>query len=111
MAPGNISGHKVRLQYLFPVLVKKHVLGCQIDLRIGIAIVRAVMACSCLGIDRFPCCIFPCLQYLCQLLQFSFLVDPPAIKPGHLHGFPIAGLKGAFFVGCVVSERQILYVF
>ena len=62
MPPGNIAGHKIRFQHLLPVLVKNQVLGRQIYLCIGTAVIRPVMACCCLQIYRFPGDTLSCLQ-------------------------------------------------
>ena len=110
MSLGHIPGHKVRLQYLLPILIEKQVLGRQVHLRVCTAIIRPVMAGSCLGVNRFPDNALPCLQYPYQFLCFRCLVNPPSVESAYLHGLSVTGLKRTLLICGVISGRQVFHV-
>ena len=57
-----VTGHKIRLDHQFSILIKKQMLSRQIDLHISIAVIICSMAVGFLAIYRLPGLAFPGLD-------------------------------------------------
>ena len=105
-----ISGDKIGFQYLFPILIKKQMLGSQIDFRIRIPIIGSAVRSALRCIHRFPGLAFSCFQNLDKLVGFFFFIDFPAVRAAYLYRRAVAGLEIPAGTGSIVSGSQIRYI-
>ena len=89
-----VTGHKIRLHHQLPILIEKQMLRSQIDLNIGITIIRCSIRSSCLIIDRRPLFALSGLDLCCQFFSLLLVIHPPAIITAiYCDLLPIAGHK------------------
>ena len=86
-------------------------LGRQIDLHVGVAVIVGAPAGRLLGVDRLPLHGLPALNQLHKLRGLLRLVDPPAVAPaGDAHRLPVGGFKILRVVVGIILVRQLLHV-